>query len=252
MTLSLKNICKSYGGMVAVRDVSLAISATDITGIIGPNGAGKTSLFSLINGLQMADSGSVRLDETDLTGASPSARARSGLAWTFQVPRPFSHLSVRENLYVAARDQPGDSLLRVLFASRKVAAAERTVAERAQKILAFLKLERVQDQPAHGLSGGQKKLMELGRALMLEPRFILLDEPFAGVNPVLIEEIVERITALRAQGIGFLIIEHNIGALSRLVERMIVMDRGQVIADGRPGAVLADERVRLAYLGESV
>jgi branched-chain amino acid transport system ATP-binding protein len=170
---------------------------------------------------------------------------------TFQVPREFRHLTVRENLYVAARDQPGEHLLNLLVRRTKVREREREICKQAEDILGFLKLDKVADVPSGRLSGGQKKLLELGRVLMLEPRLILLDEPFAGVNAVLIGEIVDRIKELHQKGIGFLIIEHDLEALRDLVTEMHVLDRGALIASGSPNAVLADSRVREAYLGGS-
>lgn len=249
MSLAVSQMNKAYGGLIVVRDVSFEAASGALTGLIGPNGAGKTTLFSLINGVQAADSGEVFLHGHNLTSAPAFRRARGGLGWTFQIPRPFAHLTVHENLCVAAMDQPGDGVIKALFARRQIGRHDRGLGEKADRILAFLRLDRVRDEFGRDLSGGQKKLMELGRVLMLEPRFILLDEPFAGVNPTLIDEIAERIQELKSQGMGFLIIEHNIGALSRLVERMIVMDAGAIIGDDRPDLVLADERVRLAYMG---
>ncbi|SDI72389.1 ABC transporter ATP-binding protein [Alloyangia pacifica] len=251
MTLRLENLSQHYGGLQVIQDVSLEIDVGDITGMIGPNGAGKTTLFSLINGLQRPAGGTVVLNGNDITRMKSHVRVRQGLGWTFQVPRPFSHLTVFENLLVAAREQPGDTIWRNFLTPGRVAATERNIAAKAEEILEFLKLQHVRESHSKVLSGGQKKLLELGRALMLDPVFILLDEPFAGVNPVLIEEIGARISELRDRGIGFLIIEHNIGALARLCDRMVVLDRGKIIGDGAPSTVLADKTVRLAYLGES-
>lgn len=252
MSLVLKNLNKAYAGLNVVRNVSFEAPKGELTGLIGPNGAGKTTLFSMVNGVQKLDSGTVELHGTDLTAVSAHQRATSGLGWTFQVPRPFSHLTVHENLCVAAKEQPGDRVVNALFGRPAIARHEKLLHEQADTILEFLRLTRVRDQFARDLSGGQKKLMELGRVLMLNPTFILLDEPFAGVNPALIEDLAQRIREVQARGVGFLIIEHNIGALSRLVGRMIVMDRGEIIGDGAPDTVLSDERVRLAYMGGTV
>ena len=168
---------------------------------------------------------------------------------TFQVPREFRHLTVRENLMAAAPNQTGESLLGLFFRPGRVREEEGAIAARVNQTIRFLKLGAVADQPSGKLSGGQKKLLELGRALMVEPRLILLDEPFAGVNPVLIGEIMERITELNTRGIGFIIIEHDLEALTRLVPQLAVMDRGKVLAQGAPQAVLDDPLVREAYLG---
>ena len=171
---------------------------------------------------------------------------------TFQVPREFHHLTVRENLMAAAPGQSGEGLLGLFLRPGRVRAEEDAIRAEAEATIDFLRLARVADTPAGRLSGGQKKLVELGRALMAKPRLILLDEPFAGVNPVLIEEIMDRIRDLNARGIGFLVIEHDLGALSRLVPRFVVMDRGRVLAAGAPDDVLADPAVREAYLGGAV
>jgi branched-chain amino acid transport system ATP-binding protein len=176
-------------------------------------------------------------------------RARCGLLRTFQVPRPFANLSVRANLAVAARDQAGESLRQVFFRPGLVRRRETEVFARAEAVIERLKLGRVADQAASQLSGGQLKLLELGRLLMTEPRMILLDEPFAGVNPVLAEQLADCIRELNRGGLGFLIIEHNLGALSRLASTLFAMDRGAVIAHGTPDQVLGDPQVRDSYVG---
>lgn len=249
MTLRVENLTKAYGGQVVVDHVSFEIGTGDLVGLIGPNGAGKSTLFSLITGFIEGQGGSVALDARVLNDAPPYERARVGMVRTFQVPREYTHLTVRENLMAAAPGQIGDSLLNVFFRPGKVAAEERTIAARVDETIAFLKLGVVAGTPAGMLSGGQKKLLELGRALMTGAKLILLDEPFSGVNPVLIEELSTRIRELNARGIGFLIIEHDLGALSRLVRVLHVMDRGRLIASGAPEAVLANPVVREAYLG---
>jgi branched-chain amino acid transport system ATP-binding protein len=249
MKLALVSLSKSYGGPKVVDDVTFSVPSGDIVGVIGPNGAGKSTLFSIITGFLKADSGTVELGEKSLGSLSPVERARAGLVRTFQVPREFSHLTVRENLMAAAPDQSGEKLLPLFFRPARVAAEETKVAEQADRLLELLKLSKVAQVSAGKLSGGQKKLLELGRALMTGTRLILLDEPFAGVNPVLIEEISARIRDLNASGVGFLIIEHDLGALTRLVSTLHVMDRGRLIASGRPTDVLDDANVREAYLG---
>lgn len=252
MILALDNVSKSLGGLVVVDHVSFSVPLDSRTGIIGPNGAGKSTLFALISGFQEPDAGDIAFGDSSLDGLSAEKRARRGLARTFQVPRPFAHLTVRENLAVGAQDQSGEGLFRALLGGRGMRAQERHTFERADAIVEFLRLRAVADVPAGRLSGGQRKLLELGRALMMEPKFILLDEPFAGVNPVLIDEISERIREANARGIGFLIVEHNLSSLARLVGRLIVMDRGRLIADGIPDAVLDDRMVQEAYMGGAV
>jgi branched-chain amino acid transport system ATP-binding protein len=249
MSLIIRDISKSFGGFRALDDVSLEMPADGLLGVIGPNGAGKSTLFSVVSGFITADAGSVSLDGRALDRLGPASRARLGLVRTFQVPREFHHLTVRENLMAAAPDQSGENLLGLFFRPGRVRAEEERIAAAAREVMDFLRLSHVSAQPAGRLSGGQKKLLELGRALMAKPRLILLDEPFAGVNAVLVGEIAARIAELNARGIGFLVIEHDLEALSRLVPRMAVMDRGRVLAEGTPDAVLADAKVREAYLG---
>jgi branched-chain amino acid transport system ATP-binding protein len=249
MTLAIRDISKSFGGFQALDHVSLEMPADGLLGVIGPNGAGKSTLFSVVSGFIAADAGGVSLDGRALDRLGPAARARRGLVRTFQVPREFHHLTVRENLMAAAPGQSGENLLGLFLRPGRVRAEEAALRDTAQETMEFLRLSQVADLPAGRLSGGQKKLVELGRALMAKPRLIMLDEPFAGVNAVLVAEIAARITELNARGIGFLIIEHDLEALSRLVPRLAVMDRGRVLAEGTPDAVLADARVREAYLG---
>ncbi len=249
MSLRVENVTKSFGGFVALDQVSIEVPTDALYGLIGPNGAGKSTLFAVVSGFQAADRGRILFDGTPLDGLSVPARVRLGLGRTFQVPREFRHLTVRENLMVAAPDQAGESLLDVFFRPGRVREQEARIAARVEELMAFLSLDRVADTPAGKLSGGQKKLLELGRALMVEPRMILLDEPFAGVNPVLVGEISERIRALNGQGIGFLVVEHNLQALAALAKHLYVMDRGRILAGGPPGEVLADPAVREAYMG---
>lgn len=249
MSLVVRDIGKSFGGFRALDGVSFGMEASALLGIIGPNGAGKSTLFSVVSGFIAADEGSVSLDGRALDPRGAAARARAGMVRTFQVPREFHHLTVRENLMAAAPGQSGESLLGLFLRPSRVRAEEAAIRDEAEATIAFLRLDAVADTPAGRLSGGQKKLLELGRALMAKPRLILLDEPFAGVNPVLVEQLGERIAALNARGIGFLVIEHDLEALSRLVPRLLVMDRGRVLAAGAPGEVLRDAAVREAYLG---
>ncbi|HEY9271321.1 ABC transporter ATP-binding protein [Achromobacter sp.] len=247
--LSINGLSAGFGGFKALDDVSLEVRKGELVGLIGTNGAGKSTLFSVVTGYIPPSSGSVRFADEDITGVAVHQRVRRGLARTFQVPREFSQLTVFDNMMAAAPDQRGEKLAALVFARREVAREEARNAERVHELLAFLNLTRVADEPAGKLSGGQKKLLELGRLLMLEPRCILLDEPFAGVNPVLIEELSARIVELNQRGLTVAIIEHNLEELSRIVPRMYVMDRGRVIAEGTPDSVLANEQVREAYMG---
>lgn len=247
--LTVKNISAGFGGMLALDDVSMELRQGELLGLIGTNGAGKSTLFSVITGYVPMRAGSVQFDGREISHMAVHTRVRQGLARTFQVPREFSQLSVMANMMAAAPDARGEKLLSVFFTPGLVRQEEARVAERAHELLQFLNLSRVADTAAGKLSGGQKKLLELGRLLMLEPRCIMLDEPFAGVNPVLIGELSERIVELNQRGMSVLIIEHNLEELARIVPRMYVMDRGKVIAEGKPRDVLAQEAVREAYMG---
>lgn len=249
MTLALSSLAKSFGGFRAVDDVSLSVPAGGLVGIIGPNGAGKSTLFSLISGFLPPDAGTVSLNSEDITRLAAHERARRGMVRTFQVPREFAHLTVRENLMAAAPGQSGETLRGLFLRPSRVRTEEAAIAARVADTIAFLRLDVVADTPSGKLSGGQKKLLELGRALMTEPSLILLDEPFAGVNPVLVAALSEHIRALNGRGIGFLIIEHDLPALTRLVSTLHVMDRGRLLASGAPAEVLASAEVREAYLG---
>lgn len=249
MTIEVQNLTLAYGEFRVLDDLSLSIPSESIVGLIGPNGAGKSTLFSVISGFITPLKGDVLFKEQSMHGKAAFQRARMGLCRTFQVPREFRNLTVLENMLAAPADQIGESLWSLVLRRAKVAEEEALLRERANKWINFLRLESVTHQPAGALSGGQKKLLELGRILMLEPRCVMLDEPYAGVNPVLIEQISERISDLHSQGIGFVIVEHNLHMLAKLAESMVVMDRGKLLAQGTPSAVMADERVRDAYMG---
>ncbi len=249
MSLVINAVSKTFGGSRILHDVSLSVPTGAITGMIGPNGAGKSSLFAVIGGTIEADAGKVEFEGEDMLGRPPQARARLGLVRTFQVPRPFPHLTVRDNLAVAAPGQSGEGIFNALLGGMRVRTQEQKIRERAGELIDFLKLTPVADTPAGQLSGGQRKLLELGRAMMIEPKLVLLDEPFAGVNPVLFGEISDRIRELNQSGIGFFIIEHNIRALARLVDALHVLNHGALLASGTPDEVLSQPAVRDAYMG---
>jgi branched-chain amino acid transport system ATP-binding protein len=252
MSLDISNVSASLGGVGVLKGITLRVPEDQVTGLIGPNGAGKSTLFAVISGFLTPTEGQIKLSGRSLEGLGPADRARLGMVRTFQVPREFRHMTVRENLCVAAPDQPGEHLINLLARRAAVQARESEVRDDAEAVLEFLRLGPVADTLAGQLSGGQRKLLELGRVMMLRPRLVLLDEPFAGVNAVLIAEITDRIRDLHRRGVGFLIIEHDLEALSDLVGEMHVLDRGSFLASGRPHAVLADPLVRDAYLGGSV
>jgi len=249
MILSAERIVVTFDGFRAVDDASLAVEEGAIAGLVGPNGAGKSSLFGAIAGSLRATSGRVVLEGHDISRDPDFMRARRGLARTFQVPREFSHLTVVENLSAAVPGQAGERLGSLFFRPGAVRADERRVAERVAEVIEVVGLRAVADLAAGRLSGGQRKLLELGRALLTEPRILLLDEPFGGVNPVLIEQLIGILRGLSARGITLLVVEHNLGALSQLADTLHVMDRGRIIASGPPAEVLADPEVQSAYLG---
>jgi branched-chain amino acid transport system ATP-binding protein len=232
-----------------VDGMSLALAAGEVLGVIGPNGAGKTTLFNLLAGTLRADAGTIRLGASDLSRAPAEARIAAGMGRSFQIPRPFPRMTVLENVMTAAQGQSGERLLSNLVAPRRVAAEERANVDRARGLLDFVALAHLEDQPAGVLSGGQRKLLELARVLMAEPRVILLDEPAAGVNPALLDLIVTRIAEINARGIAILLIEHNMEMVSRLCSRVVVMAGGRHLTEGKPSDVARDKAVIDAYLG---
>ena len=247
--LAVEQVSCVYGGFKAVDSVSFELQPRELLGIAGTNGAGKSTLFAAIAGQQRASAGKIIFDGTDLTALEPYQRARLGLVRTFQIPREFKSLTVHENLLAGAPNKEGEQLFAALVNTQARQQRERELSEKADSVLEFLNLAKVRNVPALNLSGGQKKLVELGRVLMLEPRCILLDEPFAGVNPVLIDQLSEHIVTLNQQGIAFILIEHHLQALKRLAKRLIVMDRGSILAQGDPQSVLDNAQVQVAYMG---
>lgn len=247
--LAVAGLRKAFDGLVAVDDATFDVADGSISGLIGPNGAGKTTAFDLVSGRTMPDGGRVRFAGRDITGRPSHAVARAGLVRTFQIPRAFARLTVWENLLFAGVDQPGESFWRGVVRTPAARARERELAQEAGDVLSFLDLERLADQPAAAMSGGQRKLLELGRALMCRPRMLLLDEPFAGIAPALVGRLVEHLAALRDRGMTLLIVEHDLGTLARLADRLVVMHQGSVLASGEPSRVREDPRVLEAYLG---
>lgn len=246
--LRATSLKKSFGGLRVINDMSLSLEAGGLLGVIGPNGAGKTTLFNLLAGSLPVDSGQVTLGGTDLTHSPAQARLAAGMGRTFQIPRPFPRMTLLENVLTAAQNQPGEALLPALLSPRRVAKVELENTARAHDILAFLSLAHLADQPASVLSGGQRKLLELGRVMMAGPRVILLDEPAAGVNPALLDLIIDRILAINAQGVAVLLIEHNMEMITRLCPRVIVMAAGAELASGTPAEVSARRDVIDVYL----
>jgi branched-chain amino acid transport system ATP-binding protein len=247
--LEVRSVSKRFGGATVVADVSLRVGAGEIAGLIGPNGAGKTTLFNLIAGSFRPTSGEIRLDGSSITAEKPYRRMARGLGRTFQIPRPFSEMTLLENLLTAAQSQTGERMIANWIMRPRVAREERANAEKAMALLAFLDLARLAKEPARILSGGQRKLLELGRVLMADPRIILLDEPGAGVNPALLETIIDRIAEINRKGVTVLIIEHNMDLVARLCRHVFVMSAGRMLFEGAPAAAVNDGAVIDAYLG---
>jgi branched-chain amino acid transport system ATP-binding protein/neutral amino acid transport system ATP-binding protein len=246
--LEVRGLTRSFYGVRALDGLDLRVEAGTITGLIGPNGAGKTTLFNCVSGLVPPDHGTVVFDGQEITAWPPDRVTRRGLVRTFQIARGFPRLSVLENLVLYGSAQPGETLWRAVT-SVGVRGRERQLIARAFAVAERLSLLRVINDPASDLSGGQKKLLELGRALMTDPKLILLDEPIAGVNPVLANEIGEHLRSLRRDGITLLIIEHHLDVIARLCAPVVVMAEGRHLAEGDFAALARDERVQEAYMG---
>jgi branched-chain amino acid transport system ATP-binding protein len=247
--LNVRDIVKSFGGVRAVDGVGFGVARGAIVGLIGPNGAGKTTLFNCLAGAARSDSGVIELDGVRIDGLAPDRIFALGLARTFQIPRPFPEMSVLENVMLAAKDQSGETFWRNWLMPGRVAADERYNRAQAMHWIEFVGLQDLAMRPARILSGGQRKLLELARAMVAEPKLVLLDEPAAGVAPRLLEAIMERIADLNRRGVTFLLIEHNLDMVMRLCGHVLVMAQGRVLTEGAPDAVRADPRVVEAYLG---
>lgn len=245
--LEVRGVTRSFYGVQALAGVDMHVEEGTITALIGPNGAGKTTLFQCISGVVPPDGGTVRLDGRDITGWRPDRVTRAGLTRTFQISRGIPRLSVIENLLLYAPGLPGEQVLPALFGGGRQAA--RAALEQAWAVADRLGLAEVAGNAAASLSGGQKKLLEIGRALMARPRLILLDEPIAGVNPSLAEAIAEHLRSLCREGITFLIIEHHMDLIARLCDPVIVMAEGRRLTGGTFDQVAADPAVQAAYMG---
>lgn len=248
--IRVEGICKAYGGIQAVHDCSFAVAKGSITGVIGPNGAGKSTLFSIVAGFTKPDSGRVLLDGENVAGIAPHRLFRRGLVRTFQTPREFSSMTVRENLMLVPAAQSGENLLAAWLRWGRVKREERALLDKVDEVLAFLNLDHVADQRAGHVSGGQKKLLELGRTMMTDAKVVLLDEPGAGVNRTLLATLAGAIERLnRDHGYTFCVIEHDMDLIGRLCDPVIVMANGTVIAEGDFASVRRDPRVIDAYFG---
>ena len=247
--LSADGLVKDFGGLRAIDHLSVSIDAGELVGVMGPNGAGKSTFFNCISGVITPDEGTVTFDGADVTGQSPEALARSGLVRTFQHTRELETMTVRDNVRLAAPDQPGERTIPALVRGDSMQASEEAVRARADELIELFELDHLADDYSGTLSGGQRKLLELARTLMLDPDILLLDEPFAGVNPTLTREIADHIRDLNADGMTVVIIEHELETLTELVDRLVVLQQGSLLVEGEPDAVLSDDRVIEAYLG---
>jgi len=232
--LDVTGLSKSFGGIQAVRDLEFSIEEDEIVGLIGPNGSGKTTTFNLITGFLKPDAGTVLFDGDEITQKKPYTIAKLGLGRTFQISRPFGRLTVFENMLVP---------------NTEISTYSSETEDRIWSILDELDIDHLAHNNANELSGGQKQLLEIARVLMLDPNFILLDEPAAGVNPALMDDIIERIKSLNERGKTFLVVEHDMAVIRALCDRLVVIDSGHRIATGTFEEVQQNQKVREAYLG---
>ncbi len=248
--IRVEHLTKRFGGIAAVNDASLEIATGSITGLIGPNGAGKTTLFNVIAGVHAPTSGKVFLDGEDITGLPPHELFHKGMLRTFQIAHEFSSLTVRENLMMVPPDQSGETLYDVWFRAKQVKQREDEVKNKANEVIEFLQIEHVADELAGNLSGGQKKLLELGRTMMSDAKIVFLDEVGAGVNRTLLNTIGDAIIRLNQErGYTFCVIEHDMDFIGKLCDPVIVMAEGTVLAEGTLTEIKANEQVIEAYLG---
>ena len=248
--IKVENLHRHFGGFRAVDGASLEIRSGSITGLIGPNGAGKTTLFNVIAGRLPPTSGRVTMAGEDITGLPPHVLFSRGLLRTFQIAHEFGSMTVRENLMMVPARQSGEILMNAIFRRGKVAAEEQAIRERADEVLDFLTISHLADQKAAQISGGQKKLLELGRTMMVDAKIVFLDEVGAGVNRTLLNTIGDAIIRLnKERGYTFCVIEHDMDFIARLCDPVICMAEGKVLAQGTVDEVKNNERVIEAYLG---
>lgn len=247
--LTVRGVDKGFGGIVALRDVSIEVDPTQITALIGPNGAGKTTLFNVITGFDRADAGEITFDDQRIERLTPYRLARLGVVRTFQTPVGFTTMTVWENMVVAGSDRWSNTPLSAVFGRRAGRAEERRLTYRAVEILDDLNLGDLLDTRIGELSAGDRKLVEFARQLMCEPKLLLLDEPAAGVSPDHMSRLSDVIRRIHERGIAVLVIDHNLSFVLGVADYVYVLSRGEIIVEGRPDEVSADGTVRQIYLG---
>ena len=251
--LKIKNLNKSFGGLKAVNDVNLEVKKGSITGLIGPNGAGKTTLFNTIAGLYAPENGEIYLEEKNIAGFKPHELFKMGVLRTFQIAHEFSSLTVLENLMMVPGNQRGEKLIYALFGDNVVKKQEEEIRSKAIEVIEFLNLKHLTQEVAGNLSGGQKKLLELGRTMMVEANLVLLDEVGAGVNRTLLNEISDAILRLnKERNYTFFVIEHDMDLIEKICDPVIVMAEGSVLFEGNFNKVKSNEEVIEAYLGRGI
>jgi neutral amino acid transport system ATP-binding protein len=250
--LQVSGVSKRFEALAALQGVNISVERGRIVGLIGPNGSGKSTLFDIISGFQAADQGMITFEGTSILGKPPHAIARLGLMRTFQLSEGGQRLTAIENLLTSAQGQLEANLIGAVLGLRRLLAMERANLARARDVLALLRLTHVANEYVGNLSGGQRKLIDLGRVFMAKPKLCLLDEPTAGVNPTLINVILAALRRLRdEQGITLLVVEHNMEVISEVCEKVYVLDAGSLISEGAPEVIQADERVLDSYLGRA-
>ena len=251
--LNVEDLFKHFGGIHAVNGASFEVKPASITALIGPNGAGKTTLFNVVTGFYKADRGGVTFDGGDIFRHAPYEIAQRGMVRTFQITKALAAMPVIDNMTLAATDQPGENFLNLVIRPGAVRAREKEVHDQAMELLEVFNLTKLADSYAGTLSGGQRKLLELARALMAKPKLLLLDEPMAGINPTLGKRLLDHMQRLRKEdGVTFLFIEHDMDVVMNHSDTVVVMADGRVIARGEPHEVRSDQRVIDAYLGGAV
>ena len=248
--IEVKNLKKTFGGLTAVDIKNLTFNENELTSIIGPNGAGKTTFFDLISGFQNSDNGDIYLNDKDISNFQPYKIARMGMVRTFQLTKVFDRMTVLENLLFSGSEISNESLSKSIIKSKSQKNYEENLKDKARDIMDELNILHMEDSYARELSGGQKKLLELARSIINEPEILLLDEPLAGVNPKLAEDILSLIKKLSNEGITILMVEHNIEAVMKISDRIVVLAEGSLIADGNPNDIRTDTNVIEAYLGK--